>query len=68
MSLSQIGMEHRAPKIATVLLEDLAFFTNVRCKADVKLDSQVKVEMSRCVYIIHWNSCVSKRTHQLCCA
>jgi hypothetical protein len=40
-------MQHRAPKIATVLLEDLAFFTNVRCKADVKLDSPMKVEMSR---------------------
>ena len=38
-----------APKIATLLLDDLAFFTNVRCKADVKLDSSMKVEMSRCL-------------------
>jgi len=35
-----------APKIATVLLEDLAFFANVRCKQDVKTDEEMSVELS----------------------
>ena len=34
-----------APKVATVLLKDLAFFTNVGCKQDVKLDSDMGVQL-----------------------
>ena len=33
------------PKIATVLLDDLAFFTNVRCKKDVKTDGEMAVKL-----------------------
>jgi len=36
-----------APKVATVLLKDFAFFTTVACKADVKLDSDIGVQLTR---------------------
>lgn len=34
-----------APKIATVMLRDLAFFANVRCKQDVQVDNDMNVSL-----------------------